>query len=420
MTTPDMSSPMNRFLAAVFLAAVFLALLMAGCTSDPPPDASPVIVGRPGASFPTVAAEPSGAAVLAWTERQGEGAAVMLARLENGRLSAPVRVSPAEDDVAAHGQAPAQVVLGPEGAVYAAWVAQTPVEGRRFPASEIHLARSSDGGRTFAPAVSVADEVGFLTSRHFHGLAVGLDGAVYVSWLDARERDRPGAAPETAPHDQAPGGGTQLRVARSDDGGRTFAPSVVVAEGTCECCRTSLAVGPDGAVYVAWRHIFTGGIRDIALARSDDGGRTFSEPARLHADGWRIAGCPHTGPAVAVDEAGRVHVAWYTGAEDGRGVFYAASEDGGRTFGAVHALEADVPVAQVSACADGGAVWLAWEDPASGSARVARVGPGETVPELVAEAAGQVAPALAARSGRWLLAGPAEGGFAVRSGSLSP
>lgn len=412
---------------------LILAALVAGC-SDAPPEPAPsaetprsldtsLVIDRPNAAFPTVAADGDGRVLVAWAEDD----AAFVARLEDGAMSEPVRVSPASDAVAAHGQAPPQVATGPGDEVYVVYVAQTPVEGRRFPASDLRLARSTDGGRTFAPAVTVNDDAGFPTGHHFHAAAVGPDGTVYVSWLDSRESDRPDAA---TLHDDGPPvryahavheptSLTQVRAARSTDGGRSFEPSAVVAEHTCQCCRTALAVGPGGEVYVAWRHIFGENTRDIAVARSTDGGRTFGAPTRVHPDGWQIDGCPHAGPALAVDAGGRLHVVWYTGAEEHRGVLYAASEDEGRTFGAPHPLASGGPIAQVSAAADGERAWIAWEDPVEGAVRVAHVGSDGEAPGPQAVFAERSAPSLILSEGRWALAGQKEGGLVVEAAPVT-
>src|SRR5690606_7335525 len=90
--------------------------------------------------------------------------------------------------------------------------------------------------------------------------------------------------------------GTDVRIARSQDGGRTFSEGIVVAHNTCQCCRTAVVVDEQGSIHFAWRHIYDDNIRDIAFASSHDEGRTFSEPVRVHTDGWRIEGCPHSGP----------------------------------------------------------------------------------------------------------------------------
>jgi len=54
-------------------------------------------------------------------------------------------------------------------------------------------------------------------------------------------------------------------------------------------------------------------IRDIYATRFD--GKTWSKPARVHADDWTMPACPVNGPSVAAREKDVV-VAWYTAAGD--------------------------------------------------------------------------------------------------------
>ena len=120
--------------------------------------------------------------------------------------------------------------------------------------------------------------------------------------------------------------------------GRTATRSETrVATDVCFCCKTGVATAPDGTVYVAWRHIYPPNLRDMAVARSTDGGRTFGAPVRVSEDGWALDGCPDDGPSIAVDARGVVHIAWPTlvpGETSGKGIFYSYSRDGGRTFAA--------------------------------------------------------------------------------------
>jgi hypothetical protein len=357
-----------------------LALLaLAGCRSEghtatpTPADDGTVLVTADGRN-PTIAADlHSGVTYVAWAVPDEAGADVFVARVEGETVSEPVRVNAAPGEAGTHDQAPPEVAVGPDGAVYVAYLVQTPVEGRRFPASELRVARSADGGRSFEAAVRPHDDAGLPTSHHFHDLAVGAEGAVYVSWLDGSAQDRYDAEhprPETddphAHHADAGGPGTEVRVARSTDGGRTFAPAVVVAQHTCQCCRTALTLGAEGTVYVAWRHLYEDGtgptIRDLAVARSTDGGATFSAPAPVHADGWRLDGCPHTGPALAVDGAGRLHAAWFTGAEGRVGAYHAVAADG-LVFGPPRPLATTTAGPHLALAADAtGAVQATWED----------------------------------------------------------
>jgi hypothetical protein len=106
-----------------------------------------------------------------------------------------------------------------------------------------------------------------------------------------------------------------------------------IAPGVCYCCKTSVAAGADGSIVAAWRHVYPGSIRDIALTKSSDGGRTFAPPVRVSEDNWVLNGCPENGPAVALDQSSAIHIVWPTVVRDSAGVetlalFYATSRDG--------------------------------------------------------------------------------------------
>ena len=104
-----------------------------------------------------------------------------------------------------------------------------------------------------------------------------------------------------------------------------------LTKGVCYCCKTALAAGADGTLYAAWRHVYAGNLRDMALTVSRDGGRTFSEPVRVSEDRWAINGCPDDGPAMAVDKTGVAHLVWPTvidGPQPEGGIFYATTRDG--------------------------------------------------------------------------------------------
>ena len=89
-------------------------------------------------------------------------------------------------------------------------------------------------------------------------------------------------------------------------------------KGVCYCCKTAMAIGPDGAIYAAWRHVFAGNLRDMGFTVSRDGGKTFSPLTRVNQDGWSINGCPDDGPAMAVDAKGTVHLVVADGDERDR------------------------------------------------------------------------------------------------------
>jgi hypothetical protein len=190
--------------------------------------------------------------------------------------------------------------------------------------ARIRAARSRAGAATFAPAITVHAE-NLPGARGWASLARDADGNAHVVWLDGRS---------------AGDGAAMAHGMRQDIFHAIWRPDgsheeVAVATDVCFCCKTAVATAPGGVVYVAWRHIYPTNLRDIAVAHSSDGGKTFSAPVRVSEDGWQIAGCPDDGPALAVDAAGVLHVVWPTvvaGARAVKGIFYSFSTDGGRTF----------------------------------------------------------------------------------------
>ena len=201
--------------------------------------------------------------------------------------------------------------------------------------------------------------------------------------------------------------GSEIRVAKSTDGGKTFGPSLVVDGNVCPCCRTSLAVGADGSVFVAWRKVYAGDVRDVVVATLAPGAAAFGAPVSVHQDGWVFPGCPHAGPSLAVDGAGKVHVAWYTGKDGRQGLWHAVSADGARTFGEPVALLTGkwVPPSQVALAANGDRVWAAWDErrEAAGPVTLARIGADGRVDVQAREAGGR-SPALARTASGVLLA----------------
>ena len=158
---------------------------------------------------------------------------------------------------------------------------------------------------------------GQVINHTFDALDIGPDGALHIAWIDGREgKKEPGTFVATFP--EASGGPSKNRK---------------VDDNTCVCCRTALATSPDGVIYVAWRKIFEGNIRETVVSRSTDGGETYSTPAIVGNDQWVYQACPHRPASLGVDRQGRLFVVWYTeGADETPAIYLAYSDDGGVTF----------------------------------------------------------------------------------------
>jgi hypothetical protein len=299
-----------------------------------------------GGAAPTIALAPEGTRAMAWVSAPHGGT--------DGRVNIavgdarPVQLRDSLGPIEAHGESPPKLAFARDGSLHVLYVVGKVVPGRRFPLAALRHAQSRDGGRTWSAPATVTDDSTF-GSHNFHALHAAADGTIWASWLDGRE------------------GRSAAYVAHSTDGGTTWSANRRVEMGgeACPCCRTAMASAPDGTIYLAWRKVFPGSVRDIVVATSRDGGATWSDPVPIHADRWVFDGCPHAGPALAVDSIGRLHAVWWTGKEGRSGVWYTRSDDGARTFREPVAMDTAAvyrPAHVQLALGDGGIVAAAWDD----------------------------------------------------------
>jgi hypothetical protein len=304
------------------IAVLFAPLVLAACAPASPhePWLEPAVpVDNPAASgsrYPRLARAADGTVVMSWLAPAAAGHELRYAYWGAGGFGAPAVVASGEDWFVNWADFPS-VVPGPDGLLAAHWLRRLP--GNAY-AYEVRLAISGDGGRHWSAPLTPHDD-GTPTEHGFVSL-LPTDGGVLAAWLDGRRT--------SAGHDhaEAGGGATMLRALQLARDGRGAGPGVELDPRTCDCCQTDAAATDDGVVLV-YRDRGPDEVRDVALVRLD-GGR-WSEPVRVHADGWRIEGCPVNGPAVAA--RGRtVVVAWFTSPDVPR-VRLAFSNDAGRSFG---------------------------------------------------------------------------------------
>lgn len=207
----------------------------------------------------------------------------------------------------------------PDGTLYVSYVT---LRGNGNTPHAIWVVRSDDAGRTLSRPRRASGPLAFQ-------VRLTVDPSrrrrVYLTWLEAR----------TVGLFRFPTLGNPIRAARSDDGGRTWGPSVrVSASARQRVLAPAPVVGPDGTLYVLYLDVgkdildYAGGNDEaggppypgrftLVLGRSTDGGRTWEESVvdrRVVPTRRFIAFLPPT-PSLAVDRhSGRLFAAF----EDGR------------------------------------------------------------------------------------------------------
>ncbi|MGH8495173.1 MAG: sialidase family protein [Gammaproteobacteria bacterium] len=333
-------------------AAFFVAALVAlsACDGAEPAKVAGARVlpspAGPDSGEPHLSLTPEGDALLSWLEEVESGVqALRYSILDGDRWSAPREIARGADWFVNWADFPS-VEAWNGGRMTAHWLARRP--GGTY-AYDIAISQSEDQGRTWS-APFVPHQDGTATEHGFVSLFI-VDNDVGALWLDGRNM----SGSVHAAH-SASGEAMTLRAALlSPEGGTT--DEWLIDDRVCDCCQTDTAATSEGIVAV-YRNRTEEELRDIFVVRFD--GTKWSEPAPIAEDGWRIAGCPVNGPAVAA-RGQRVGAVWFTAADGERRVYFAQSGDRGKTFGDRVRADAGSPLGRVDvALLDAGAVvsWL--------------------------------------------------------------
>jgi len=274
----------------------------------------------------------------------------------------------------------ASLAVGTDGALTAQWFQK--IAG----STEMHgydgwFARSTDAGATWTKPAPLGHE--------FVALAPLSSGRTLAIWLESTRGPRAPSEKNLVSHSHSPVSGSQLSALNSR---LPYAPSMklmarllspsgatlgdwTVDPDVCTCCQNTVAVLPGDRVYVAYRGHTPGEIRDNLSTIFDLATASWSQPALLRADGWKIAGCPVNGPA-ADARASALAVAWFTAADGVARVFAKISADAGRTFSSAIPLDLGQPMGRLETVvlADGSAVifWMEMKSAANAAGLYAR------------------------------------------------
>jgi hypothetical protein len=218
----------------------------------------------------------------------GTGDTISVARSADGgtTFAAPVAISAGRLALGRH--------RGPRIAVTADAVIVAAIAGAKGGGADgdVRLYRSRDRGRTWLKPIVINDVPG-AAREGLHALAANDAGVVAVAWLDLRSK------------------GTRVYAATSRDHGANWSPDTLVytspSGSVCECCHPSLAIDTAGGIAVMFRNQVDGH-RDMYVARSADG-RTFPAAVKQGGGTWRLDACPMDGGGLAED-AGQLHAVW--------------------------------------------------------------------------------------------------------------
>lgn len=212
----------------------------------------------------------------------------------------------------------------------------------------VFLTSSVDRGRTFTPPRQVLGPHNF-SVRMAVDQTVGEVGRIHLVWVKATS-DPPlgGFGPPPNP----------ILAAHSDDGGRTFSKPVAVSDRERQrVVAPALALGPDGAVHVAYYDLqddvidYQGlegttweGHWELVVASSRDDGRRFGPSVVVEASivpPGRVLLIFTMEPPALVAHRDRACVAWTDGRHGDADTLLRCSQDRGRTWSGARRLNDD-------------------------------------------------------------------------------
>lgn len=327
------SRSVSRWIPMILLGACLLAVAIAAPAKDLRVERLTFASGAKAAQ-PSVTVDPKAGFVVTWQERDGEGSALRYAVLNlAGVEQRRGLVSSGKDRFVNSADFPNLAVLD-NGDWVTFWLQKTASGTYAY---EVRTVRSRDQGQTWdAPVVIHRD--GTPTEHGFVSMVAAGDDRVRLIWLDGRKM-----ATTANAHGE---GGDEHMTIRSAVLGRDGVPTdeQELDALTCACCQTDLARGATATVAV-YRDRSPEEIRDIGAVVF--GPQGTSTPNLVHADRWKMPGCPVNGPALAV-RGDRFLVAWPTMA-NGPMAVRAALGDGTRFEAPITLGEGDTELGRLDA-----------------------------------------------------------------------
>ena len=271
-----------------------------GCVCAPGFAAGRVVLERvpDGGIQPQIVTDPTGMPHLLYFAGDAKAGDLFYTRHEKGAWAKPLRVNNSEGSAIAIGTIRGgQMALGVKGRIHVAWNGSKPLPNSPHKGTPMYYARLNDDRTAFEPERDLMRYTGDLDGGG--SVAADSKGNVYVVWHGH------------APYARAGEAGRAVYVAKSTDGGATFASEVAVnpqPTGTCGCCGLKAFADASDALYILYRGATEVVNRDEILLVTRDAGKSFRT---LHSDPWKVGTCPMSSAAIA-QGGERVLAAWET------------------------------------------------------------------------------------------------------------
>ena len=229
-----------------------------------------------------------------------------------------------------------QMAIGVDGSISVVWEDDFNFQ------SDISFSRSADQGATFSTPKNLSSNSGNSFSAQ---VAVDLSGNIAVAWTDNTPSNN------------------DILFTHSSDGGATFASTKNISNSPGDTGSAQVGVDTNGNIFVAWQDNAPPAFnKDVYLARSSDGGTSFSAANLSNNVGNSI------NPFMSVDASGGINLVWMDRTPGNASIFFTRSTDAGVTFAAAQNLSNDAGSSsdgQVLADKNGN-LDVVWSDDASG------------------------------------------------------
>ena len=235
--------------------------------------------------------------------------------------STPVRINKLDQKISAWPENPPAIEISNSGRINVLYYADEEQKSTSF------FSYSDDNGRTFSTPTLVSDHA--QSAMHYMDkMLIAKDNTLYLFWHDTRHES----------HDKELGTGVlSLYYSIKTPSDNSQFSNQFLSDGICSCCRTATTFSPSGKPVIFARMVYKNGVRDHALIRMNEDD-TWLKPQRVTHDNWDIEACPEHGPALAIDNNNRTHLTWFTLGNTRKGIFYAQTDDYGKTVSAPIAL----------------------------------------------------------------------------------